>query len=196
MLHNEQKVYSMVIELDEITRELVKDANLHRVAMNSLNKETALAYSRQYIRAAFVVIEAVIFATKQLAMEIADQLNRLEPKDVVMLTETTYTLAENGAIKEKRLDIPVASNTRYIFTYLPDLVGDSCKIDFGKCKEWDDFKNAKDVRNRLTHPKTIADTQLTEDECRRVLGAIDWWFVKHGEMMTSVGESFKEKSEE
>ncbi|RYX86745.1 hypothetical protein EON83_00770 [bacterium] len=96
------QVFHRVQELDNITKELLKDAHLHKNA--SVDIQNQGAYMRQFTRGAFSTIEAVMFATKQLIKEILIQSGDENSEYMPLLDESTVVLSEAGKKIDKEND--------------------------------------------------------------------------------------------
>lgn len=116
---------------------------------------------RSYVRALFAFIEGWIFVTKQVFLD-DRYLDELEIGELVMLKEERYQL-QNGKPKTKPNFVTVDENLRFVIFMVNKLGKDPLCIQ-NKDSGWQILGRAKEIRDRLTHPKTWSDFDLSNDE--------------------------------
>jgi len=119
---------------------------------------------RSAIRAIFAGVEAVIWYSKSLAVGAIEA----EPMDytlfeIAALQDKTYTVQENGRIKERANFVPLSTSMRLVSRLLSR--GQISNADL----TLDDESMGKVtasllVRHRLTHPKSADDLNVSRDD--------------------------------
>ncbi len=69
-----------------------------------------------------------------------------------------------GKSKKKKSKLPLQNNFKFAVYSLAKV----CKvnIDFGTFKDYEDFKNAIKLRDRITHPKDVEDLSISSEEMK------------------------------
>lgn len=86
--------------------------------------------------------------------------------------ETTFQVDAQGRLTEPAKFIALPAMLRFTIaqaeTIAPDLA-----VDFGG-KDWQRFKDAIAIRNRITHPKSIADLTISDLDLHKVGDGLRW----------------------
>jgi len=129
---------------------------------------------RSYIRSLFAMIEGTIYCVKEL--EFAELYSR-EKKDIrtlVALKETVFEITSKGDVSEKVKFVQTSSNLRFMAKCFQYIFGKQLELNVGSSK-WDSFIKAIKVRNRITHPKTSTDLQISDDDLHLVTDVNEWF---------------------
>ncbi len=127
---------------------------------------------RTLIRTAFAVIEGFVFAMKTGVSTKMDRTG-ITHGEQQYLEEVNYELNSDGALRESAARIPFLTNVRFMFrTYAKAFALDyQLPVDGSG---WQALQRAVKVRDRLTHPKTITQLRVSDDDFRDVVEAKQW----------------------
>lgn len=125
---------------------------------------------RQLVRAAFAYIEAVTYSAKLTAAEkCLDDGIPISMPERYYATETKYELSEKGEVIEKSAQIRMAQNLRFTFNLLARAYN---KDLFDPSQAWwSSLKSAIKIRDRLTHPRSPEDLDISTNELATVIKA-------------------------
>lgn len=135
---------------------------------------------RLIVRSTFSFIEGMLFQLKQLSLVAAAEKKRpLLPEEIAMAKEVDYELDESGAIKPVKAKLRFKGNFRFAFKlfiksnaldqkFMPDLGG----------REWNKLVNALKIRDRITHPKSESDLNISDEEIQNALLVYDWVYAQ------------------
>jgi hypothetical protein len=147
---------------------------------DKLEKEDSQFWRRTYIRAVFAFAESFIFRMKQAALDINKLHDGLfNEAEVAFLQEADareYIINRKGEVEaqaRKRL-IPFESNFKFAFKVYGRAFNSSYTPDLGD-GGWDAFREALEVRHRLTHPKFIHQLDISDDELERIEKGVTWF---------------------
>jgi len=129
---------------------------------------------RALIRAFFGQVEGTIaFLKGRVLTKHSSGAGGLDRADLAILHEEAYGLRPNGTAVVQVRFFPLADTFCFVIRSLQRNAGVSDKI-FKSCAGWTSFVVAIDIRNRLAHPKCIADLVISDDHLRSVRVAADW----------------------
>jgi hypothetical protein len=188
-----QKVYVKAIEILPAVNAVGKDADECEVLMATNDTQFA---RRNWVRAYFAWVEAMCFLLRRFVIEKKFQKRVIRPADIPefsALSEIKYSVTPKGeAVAE-----PANSKTRdYIgFSLMAcsRLFGLGLSIDRGS-KHFQNFDLALRVRDRITHPKTLAEITISNDDVKAVK-EFKGWFAAHIEVLFNEGIKAKMKKE-
>lgn len=155
------------------------------------------SHRRDVVRTAFSAIEGLHW---QLKRDVITHLSDVRlPTDFISiheraaLLEETYSVNERGLVRTAPRFLPVDHALRLLINvvirYRP--VYEPSLEDIG----WANLKAALVVRNRLTHPKSLGDLEVTDDDLRKTLSGFYWLLALvievlriHTDMLTDLGQ--------
>jgi hypothetical protein len=142
-------------DYQDIPRYVVKEAlDCYYIAQK---QDTALN-RRNFVRAAFAAIDGIIFYIKQ------DCLNRYKEAPYLYSPEELVQIFRKRSLDDS-FHFAVIMVTK---KSMPEF-----KLD-RESQNWRNFVTAKDIRNRITHPKTIKELGISDQDLRVVKAAFDW----------------------
>jgi hypothetical protein len=144
---------------------------------------------RVVVRALFALVEGAVFALKSQVLLKYDRGDcELSRKEREKLLERKLDSAGNPTDSPRFL--PLKDNIKFVFHIYAQKVGDiTFRFDFDT--RWDDFRDAIEIRNSLTHPKSLDDLNVNDSKLKRVLRAAEWFNEQWGNLMTGVHEAIK-----
>ena len=127
---------------------------------------------RSLIRTLVLSIEAAVWMFRDNMLSTSEETDDLREDERATLAPFTYVIDDKGKVKKRtqqpsmtailRLSIKVTK--RVVPTFDPDLGG----------QEWRDFQSMIEIRNRLTHPKSQDDLQISREQIETVINAFRW----------------------
>jgi hypothetical protein len=130
---------------------------------------------RNLVRSTFAAGEGITWALKRYALQREVQGHfSFPPGDRALLSEMNYELDASGHVNERPARLTLKANIRFAVSafvranHLPfDLTTDG--------GEWEAFGKAIKIRDRLMHPKSLADIHVSDEELAVVQESIEWW---------------------
>jgi hypothetical protein len=144
---------------------------------------------RAYIRAVSASVEGLIFEFKQVAL-VAHEAGvvTLAPEEVAILREETYDLAENGRPVIRKKLSSLLPTLRFVIP----LFGRTLGVQYEPAVDgagWQAFRQAVEIRNRVTHPRSLEDGQVSEADLEVVHQANQWY----EDVLKGLFEAFRRK---
>lgn len=143
-----------------------------------LNDETPTdSAARSFVRTVFAMIEGTTFNLKEMALNLSTHgRGNFSKAELAMLEEVSYDLGDKGEAITQTKFMKLPTNIRFAFDAAARAFGVTYKLEVGD-SGWSMFKEALNIRNRITHPKKIDDLKMSEAEVQKVIdtGA---WFMK------------------
>lgn len=130
--------------------------------------------NRDLIRTVFAAIEGLVWVYRNHIVEIAMDLRRLTPSEEAALAEISYQVTETGKITRSTRHIPLPSLIRLV-TRIAVALDPELEVRFDN-GNWACFREAVAIRNRVTHPKSMADLGLSGRDVETCLEAFYWLF--------------------
>ncbi len=139
-----------------------------------LNKDDSQTMRRSFIRALVAAIEATLYQVKMNLIYARDkEYISLLPEELVLLSEKTYHIDKNGNVKPIDKFSPFKNTFLFIYNTFFRYTNRSYRID-KKDKHWSYFNTILKARNRLMHPKSLGDLNVTDLELKRGKDLTKW----------------------
>ncbi len=119
---------------------------------------------RLYVRTVFASVEGVIQVMKSAAL-LRDEINELPvltPEELILLREEEVQVEDNGKVKIKKKKISLLHNFQFAFLTYAKVKGKTAKLD--KNDGWERLKDAIQIRDRLIHPHSLKDLQVSQKD--------------------------------
>lgn len=146
-------------------------------AEQALDKEDNQFTRRAYVRNVFAMIEGSILVLKQTVLFAPvpeGRVKKLSPAEYALLSDKTYELKSNGQTKEQTKYLKLPENFRFTFGVLTKYFGTEFNLGVGTVA-WDNFLAAQEIRNRITHPKTVTEFEVSDSELATCKEACSWF---------------------
>ena len=146
-------------------------------AEQALDKEDNQFTRRAYVRNIFAMIEGSIWVLKQTVLFAPvpeGRVKKLSPAEYALLSDKTYELKSNGQTKEQTKYLKLPENFRFTFGVLKKYFGTEFNLGVGTVV-WDNFLAAQEIRNRITHPKTVTEFEVSDSELATCKEACSWF---------------------
>ena len=148
----------LVADLDEATPDLTSDR--HR---------------RAFVRAVFAYVEGTLSGLKGILVEYGDLFgSQFSVGEAALLAEEAYGLKEDGSIRVTQSFLRVAENIRFTLALAAKVSGSPTSVRYDD-EGWAGFKESIRIRNRLMHPRSVADLMLSDAEMVAVHNARAWY---------------------
>lgn len=120
--------------------------------------------SRQLIRAAFAYIEGATYVIKiEASFNSEEHGIELTPQQHHFIFEANFELSEKGAVLQKPAKISLAKNIRFAFAVYAEAnaIEDTLNV---RSEWWALLQDSVRVRDRLMHPRSASDLDVTPSE--------------------------------
>lgn len=164
---------------------------------------------RSFIRAGFAYIEGHLYQLKQLALALDNfkldlragdtkknawiEGTMLTPGERMVLAEETFEVDDKGKVYPQTRFVRLDKNIKLAFRAFAKAYSIDFPIDFGVA-EWGDFKTAIDIRNRITHPKGVADLKVSDAEMQVVDRGLGWYCSLADRCIAKLGQITAERT--
>jgi hypothetical protein len=132
---------------------------------------------RAYIRNIFSLIEGSIWVLKQTVLFAPVQNGgekKLTVAEYALLSDKTFDLKSNGQPKEQTKFLKLPDNVKFTFTILEKYFNTEFNLGIGTI-EWENFLTAQSIRNRIAHPKTSSQFEVTDEEIAICKATCSWF---------------------
>ena len=165
------------MKMSEITEPLVALIDDTIEAQNLASSRDDGFSRRTYVRCLFTYIEGTVWLTKMACLRATcDPCRRIsQPELDALLQDQAHEVDNRGEIVQKKKFIPVASNLRFACKTFNSLFDGDIELHLGE-KQWNNFLTAIEIRNRITHPKSIADLKISDEEFELCRNSVCVWF--------------------
>lgn len=165
-------------EPDNFLNILVKDV---AVSMSRKAASDTQVTRRDLIRTAFAAIEGLVWIFREEVIDAAESTYGLEDDEKAIFEERQLSITEQGKISAQSRFISLASTIRLV-ARIASRINEADDVDFSG-RDWDRFRKAIAVRNRITHPKSVGDLHVTEDDVDQVTNALFWFLERHTDVL-------------
>jgi hypothetical protein len=128
---------------------------------------------RAYIRSLFAFIEGSVWILKQIVVSVVAKTERVTPAELALLTDKSFELKNNGDVQESSKYLRLPDNIKFTFKTL-DKYFKNGNLDINE-KDWSNFQVCLKVRNRITHPKSIEDFEVSKSEILSCNKTYSWF---------------------
>jgi hypothetical protein len=135
---------------------------------------------RTYVRAVFALVEGMTAAYKRLALaEQARGTVTFSPAELALLRGVSYELTDAGDAVERRRHVGFSSRVKLGLKAVARAVGSGVTADFST-DGWDALHRGSRIRNRIMHPCTAADLELSAEDLETVAKGLYWFWAEFG----------------
>lgn len=139
---------------------------------------------RSYMRSLFALIESTMYSQKQLAKHVDTALKAtpiwsdiagLSQLELLAIDEKTFQINDDGSVKATDSFIRFRQNFKFSFVVLGKCCGSDFRPPYDKSKGWDSLQKTLKVRDKLMHPKSVKDLDVTPTEFKDAQRASNWF---------------------
>ncbi|HQS70999.1 MAG: hypothetical protein B7Y36_04195 [Novosphingobium sp. 28-62-57] len=149
---------------------------------------------RELVRSVHATIDGVVWAFREHVRSSAREMDMLTAAEEAVLSETSFQVNERGMISAQTRYLPLLGAVR-LAARIATKINSNFTPDFGG-SDWRGFIEAVATRNRLTHPKTISDLEVTDEEANQVIGSFFWLLEMAVAAMESSNEAVRNYTKE
>lgn len=148
--------------------------DVERLLAGGAEPPTEPADRRAFVRAVFACLEGITHATKGLALSMFDDLGvTLTAAERALLLDEEYRLGDKGLAKVGVPYLKLKPHLSFAFGMVDRVIEPDVSVNHGS-KEWSDLNVALERRNRLTHPRTASDLEVTDEELESTTHVFFW----------------------
>lgn len=165
------------MKLGDIIERLMPMLNDAHWAEKALDAEDNQFTRRAYIRSLFSLIEGSIWVLKQTVLHAPvseGHVKKLSAAEYALLSDKTYDLKRNGQPKEQAKFLKLPENIKFTFYVVERYFGVKIDLEVGK-EHWNKFLEAQKIRNRIAHPKTSSEYEVSDSEIAACKEACSWF---------------------
>lgn len=170
-----------------LVRALVEDAILAITGSESLKTQSS---KRNLIRTTYAAIEGIAWLLADHVASIARDTDNISAAEQMALTEKSYQVTRQGKVREQTRFIPLPSLIR-LSTTIARRVDRTFEVDFDQ-PEWQRFVQGLEVRNRITHPKSIDDLSVDDSDVANTIAALHWMLELTANAMATTTSALRE----
>jgi hypothetical protein len=131
-------------------------------------------HKRTLVRTCAALVEGLSYQLRRVTLASLQSTSHLTPGELAILRETTYRLSDKGTVEERdnfqqTLAMLLFSLRVYAKNHGAVFVPDTS--DNG----WSCLRKAMALRDRLMHPKSVADLTVSDEEGADFAAGIKWW---------------------
>jgi hypothetical protein len=133
------------------------------------------ANRRFYARAVFALVEAIVEQHKRLLLELANAGKITLPKrtrEVLSEGAPLEPTAETRARRRRYLQL--FDKVKEVYKAAAHGFEQELNVSFGD-QGWTGFQAAVEIRNRITHPKSLAECRVNSKDMRIIQDGHDWF---------------------
>jgi hypothetical protein len=151
-----------------LVRTLLEDA----IAAGTSSDAPSPASKRNAIRTTIAAVEAIAWLFAEHIASVAHETGNLSAAEQLALSEKSYQVNNRGKVSEQPRFIPLPSLIR-LAANIAARVDRTLTVDFNGAG-WSQLQIGLAARNRITHPRTFADLDVTETEIAASMDALRW----------------------
>ena len=167
---------------------------------SNLVQTNSAFWKRTYVRSLFAAFEALVHFMKQHALSrrvvaVVDSFrsgqNELPVAELSLLFGVSYHVDETGEVKIREAKIPFLADLQFSLRQAREVFGATHNLE--KDPGWEALRAAVKIRDRVTHPKTLQEIEITDAEIETVNQAYAWIRREVARLFASIpGVSFEE----
>lgn len=138
------------------------------------NKRRDQFAARTYLRTFFAFVEGTIHILKNFALGIHARRPCFTDGEISILKEVRFELDDKGQVAEKYKYLRCGDNVHFGFDAVLKATESKYVIDYGGAG-WKHFIKAIRIRNRITHPKSSQELNISSEELKAVIGGSHWY---------------------
>ena len=158
-------------------------------AISRQESNDTLTNRRALIRALIAGVEGLAWMYREHVLEIAETMEVLSEPERQALSESSFSVSEDGRISEQHRFLSTVAMVRLI-TRIAMKYAPGKQPDFG-VEGWTNLKQTIALRNRITHPKAEMDLEISTDEIARAKSAFFWFADLVMGVMDQTTETFR-----
>jgi hypothetical protein len=144
---------------------------------------------RNYVRAVFAAIEGSTYGLKRVVLQLWEhKQSKLNADELEFLIETG--IDKKG--KSKKRFLPFDKNIKFVFEVFAKMHDFISTADYNH-KGWTVLLDTAEIRNRLMHPKSSKDLDISDTDLDKIREAADWYFSTRNQLVELATNEFKKE---
>jgi hypothetical protein len=162
----QESLHEMIQALSEDLLKSQKQMRRHRTNF----------WRRAFVRSALSYVDGVCSTIKHktLLAETHKLPDEIRVGQLAALLGETYLVTEGGEVRAREFIIPAKHSIAFCLRSYAEALGADFKLDRSS-SGWAALLKAVDVRNRITHPKHLADIEVSHDELDTISIGVRWF---------------------
>lgn len=145
---------------------------------------------RGLVRTLIAAVEGLAWMYREHVVEIAGTMDVLSESERGVLSESSYSVGEDGKISEQKRFMSTTAMIR-LTTRIAARCAPGDQPDFG-VEGWANLKRTIALRNRITHPKVENDLAISVDDIAQAKAAFFWFAEFMMGVMDRTAETFRD----
>jgi len=174
--------------VNELKRVFVVLQNDIQAALTLGRVDASQFAHRTLIRTHFAYVEGLAYQLRQVTLASLDGTDLLTPAEYALLREQRFQLDAKGLPEQKDNFQKVLPNLLFAIRCYVKNHGAQFEPDT-RHHGWDAMRRALEIRDRLTHPKSAAGLEVSEEDAKHFLDAVEWWKMTLLQMFNACGEA-------
>jgi len=141
-------------------------------SLRQLEAEGTQPTKRNFIRVLFASVEGLAWLYREHVKSVAVDVGELSSEIEAALRDRTYLVSESGKVTSQPRYLSLVATIR-ITTRLAQRIDKTVEVDFGS-EGWSALKATIELRNRLTHPKSQSDLEISPEDVARAWTGSLW----------------------
>lgn len=142
---------------------------------------------RDLVRTLFAACEGLIWVFREHIHSSAATAGELRAEEAGALSEVVFSTNEQGRVSSQRRYISISATIRLC-------VRIACRLDPALAirfddPAWQEFRTFVEMRNRLSHPKALADLHISDTEAVQCVSSFFWLFEIVAQTMESANRA-------
>jgi len=130
---------------------------------------------RSFVRACWAYVEAITFSVKKFMLTACQfGSDRFTVEEQVFLASQRLVVDPEGEVAVYREPVNALENVKRTFRLAARVLDTEWTPDFG-VEGWQRLRKAIQIRHRLTHPKTVAEVNVSDDDFDDLKQGISWF---------------------
>jgi len=146
-------------ESDALAKVLAEDVIR---AKQKMDEDPSDSHRREFVRTTYSAIEAQSWQLKMYLIEHVMNKKTASIHEISALKEESYSINDKGEIYIQPRGYSLKTGLRLVFSILKRQ-GIPVQVDLGS-SDWKNIDLAVKIRNRVIHPKRMADISVSEEE--------------------------------
>jgi len=141
-------------------------------ARERLANDDIASNRRDVIRATFAAIEGVAWLCRSRVLDTALSMREIDPLTTLAMRERSYLVTASGDVREQSRFIALPAMMKLVVKQARRL-SPELEISFSD-PGWDSLHRAIEIRNRVTHPKSLADLTISHSDLQTIADGFHW----------------------
>lgn len=126
---------------------------------------------RNFVKTVFSSIEGNLFAMNRILLEESN----LTDGETIKLQEYEFIGPTEDKLRKKPYFLSMDENVKFVIRTFEKFNPKETSVDFNG-DDWNNFKEAVKIRNRITHPKHSSDLLISENEIEIIRNSYHWFY--------------------